>query len=112
VEEIARGHFKTGRGCINCSGSGYRGRIAAYELLEFDRNLTDAVRRGDLHAITQAGRATQSGQSLTRFALLQAMSGVTSVAEVIGQLAGIDEEVPVATPASAGAVPTAASRVA
>ena len=91
-EEIARGQFVGVRGCSSCSSSGYRGRTAVYELLELDRNLTDAVRRSDLGAITQAARAAQQGRSLTRFALLAASRGVTTVAEVIGQLSGIDED--------------------
>jgi MSHA biogenesis protein MshE len=90
--EIAQGRFVAVKGCSTCGGSGYHGRIAAYELLEFDRRMTDAVRRGDLDAITQAGRLAQNGHSLTRFALLQATRGVTTIAEVIGQLSGIDEE--------------------
>jgi MSHA biogenesis protein MshE len=91
-EEIARGQFVGVRGCSSCSSSGYRGRTAVYELLEFNRDLTDAVRRSDLGAITQAARSAQQGRSLTRFALLAASRGVTTVAEVIGQLSGIDED--------------------
>ena len=66
--------------------------IAAYELLEFDRALTDAVRIADLGAISNAARAQLRNQSLTRQAMMLATGGVTTVAEVIGQLNGIDDE--------------------
>ena len=43
------GHtFMAGAGCTYCNLTGYRGRVAVYEILEIDRTLADAVRRGDL----------------------------------------------------------------
>ena len=40
-------NFQTGVGCTYCNLTGYRGRAAIYELLEIDRRLADAIRRGD-----------------------------------------------------------------
>jgi MSHA biogenesis protein MshE len=90
--EIAGGRFVEARGCGSCHGTGYAGRIAAYELLEFDRALTDAVRVADLGAISDAARAQLRNQTLTRQAMMLAAGGVTTIAEVIGQLNGIDDE--------------------
>jgi MSHA biogenesis protein MshE len=90
--EIARGNFRAPRGCGFCQGKGYIGRVAAYELLEFDRALSDATRSGDLVALEQAAQRQQCDQSLTRRALQMAADGTTSVAEVIMQLSGIDDE--------------------
>ena len=39
--------FQMGAGCTYCNLSGYRGRAAIYELIEVDRPLADAIRRGD-----------------------------------------------------------------
>ncbi len=90
--ELARARFVVARGCGTCGGSGYVGRIAVYELLEFNRVIVDAVRRNDMDAIAQAARVALHGQSLTRNALLQAMNGMTTIGEVMAQLSGIDEE--------------------
>ena len=38
--------FQMGAGCTYCNLSGYRGRAAIYELIEVDRPLADAIRRG------------------------------------------------------------------
>ena len=46
--EAAAASFRAGSGCTYCNLTGYRGRIAVYELLEIDRTLTDAILRGDL----------------------------------------------------------------
>ena len=48
---IAKMKFQTGAGCTYCNLSGYRGRAAIYELIEIDRPLADAIRRGDSHGV-------------------------------------------------------------
>ena len=49
--------FQIGAGCTYCNLSGYRGRVAIYELLEIDRTQADAIRRNDLIAFASAARA-------------------------------------------------------
>jgi MSHA biogenesis protein MshE len=44
---VAKMKFQMGTGCTYCNLTGYRGRAAIYELLEIDRPLADAIRRGD-----------------------------------------------------------------
>jgi type IV pilus assembly protein PilB len=41
--------FWHGNGCEECSGTGYRGRIAVYELLEMSPELRNLVRTGAGH---------------------------------------------------------------
>jgi type II secretory ATPase GspE/PulE/Tfp pilus assembly ATPase PilB-like protein len=89
--ELAGAGFVAGRGCNFCNGSGYRGRIAVHELLEFDAALGDAVRRGDLAALERAARG-RGFRSLTARALEAARTGQTTIAEVISQLSGLDED--------------------
>ena len=91
AEQVSRAKFFVGKGCNSCSGSGYRGRMAVHELLEFDRALGDAVRREDLAAVEDAARRQPGFRSITSAALEAAATGQTSVAEVINQLAGLDE---------------------
>ena len=91
AEQISQARFFLGKGCNSCSGSGYRGRMAVHELLEFDRALGDAVRREDLAAVEDAARRQAGFRSITSAALEAAATGQTSIAEVINQLAGLDE---------------------
>jgi MSHA biogenesis protein MshE len=84
--------LKAGAGCTYCNLSGYRGRVAVYELLEIDRTLADAIRRGDLRAVDQAAHARGDYVPLTQSALELAMRGVTTLAEAIAVTSGLEEE--------------------
>jgi MSHA biogenesis protein MshE len=83
--------FRTGLGCTYCNLSGYRGRAAVYELLEIDRGLADAIRRGDSNAFADAARTRPGYVSLTRGALDLAAEGVTSLSEAIAVTSGLEE---------------------
>ena len=50
--------FVSGRGCYQCSNTGYRGRIGVYEMLEMDEAMLDALRRNDTAGFHQ-GRPAQ-----------------------------------------------------
>jgi MSHA biogenesis protein MshE len=91
-------HFKAGAGCTYCNLSGYRGRVAVYELLEIDRGLADAIRRGDSAAFGDGARTRPSYVSLAEGALQLAARGITSLAEAIG-VASAQEERSRAQPA-------------
>ena len=84
--------LKVGAGCTYCNLSGYRGRIAVYELLEIDRTLAEAIRRGDLRALDEAAHARPDYVSLTASALELAMRGVTTLAEAMAVTSGLEEE--------------------
>ena len=88
--EAAAGSFRSGSGCTYCNLTGYRGRIAVYELLEIDRTLTDAIRRSDLGKLEEAVRARTGFVSLARGALDLAARGITSVSEALGAASGVD----------------------
>ncbi len=99
--QLASASFARGKGCNYCGGSGYRGRMAVHELLEFDRALGDAVRREDIAAVEDAARQQAGFRSITSRALDAAAVGETTVTEIINQLAGLDELAgSVATPAA------------
>ena len=83
--------FKTGAGCTYCNLSGYRGRAAVYELLEIDRGLADAIRRGDSIAFRDGARSRPSYVSLAQGALDLAARGITSLAEAISVTSGLEE---------------------
>jgi MSHA biogenesis protein MshE len=88
---IASMRFRAGAGCTYCNLSGYRGRVAIYELLELDKVLADAIRRGDLMGFAEAATASAGYVTLGQSALDLANKGVTSLAEVIAVTSGLDE---------------------
>lgn len=78
---------RRGRGCDACSGTGYKGRVGLYEVLE----VTDAVRDLILDGrSTRALRRTaiDAGMiTLRQSGLRKIASGVTSVDEVLRETA-------------------------
>jgi MSHA biogenesis protein MshE len=91
---IAQMNFQMGVGCTYCNLTGYRGRAAIYELLELDRVLADAVRRGDAMEFANLVRQRQNFTSLADAALELVANGTTSVAEALATTAGLDENEP------------------
>jgi MSHA biogenesis protein MshE len=83
--------FRMGLGCTYCNLSGYRSRAPVYELLEIDRGLADAIRRGDAIAFGNAARERPGFVSLAQGALQLASQGVTSLAEAIAVTSGLEE---------------------
>ena len=89
--EVVSMQFSAGAGCTYCNLSGYRGRIAVYELLELDRTLADCIRRNDPIAFANAARLRSGYVSLSQSALQLARAGVTSLNEAIGVTSGLEE---------------------
>jgi MSHA biogenesis protein MshE len=92
--KLAQMNFRMGVGCTYCNLTGYRGRAAIYELLELDRNLADAVRRGDAMEFATAVRQRKDFTTLADAALDLVANGTTSVAEAMAITVGLDENEP------------------
>jgi len=96
------GKFTRGTGCNHCLQTGYRGRLGVYELLEMDANLTRALQREDLDEFNQVAANKKSYVPLGRRALGYAITGLTTLEEVI-RIAGSLEEEPQPTVSSSSA---------
>jgi type IV pilus assembly protein PilB len=82
-EKIQGASFQRGRGCNNCHGSGYRGRIGIYELLRMTSNMREmAFNREPTQAIRQKFRETGM-RSLLQDGVQKAVKGVTTLEEVL-----------------------------
>jgi len=92
--QLSMMNFQMGVGCTYCNLTGYRGRAAIYELLELDRELSDAVRRGDALQFADIVRKRESFTSLADAALELVANGTTSIAEAIAITSGLDENEP------------------
>jgi MSHA biogenesis protein MshE len=101
--------FHHGPGCTQCNGTGFRGRIGIFELLELDGAMADALRRNDPVAYAEAARGRPDFQPLTRCALDYAGRGLTSLSEVFRVAESLDESGAAAGAAASGARPAARS---
>jgi MSHA biogenesis protein MshE len=82
--------FRRGAGCAHCNHTGYSGRIGVYELLEFQRELTEVLARGDTAEFAHRARHAEGYEPLERVALRYAQEGITTLAEVMRIAADIE----------------------
>jgi type II secretory ATPase GspE/PulE/Tfp pilus assembly ATPase PilB-like protein len=84
------GAFYQGTGCEQCRGTGYRGRIGVFELLEVNAPLRELIlqRKSTAELRTVAHRTMISMQ---KDALQKAASGLTSLEEIIRVCSGGNE---------------------
>jgi MSHA biogenesis protein MshE len=90
--DVEKQRFMAGGGCTYCNLTGYRGRVAVYEILEIDRTLADAVRRGDLEGFAHAARHRSGYVPLAQGAIDMALAGTTSLAEAMAVGSGLEEQ--------------------
>lgn len=69
-------------GCAQCSGSGYRGRMALMELLRFDEALDDMVAQGVRSAEILAYARGQGFSTMAEDGVQRVVEGATSLEEV------------------------------
>lgn len=75
--------FMAGVGCSQCEQTGYRGRIGVFEMILVDEQLKADLNRGDMQAFESHARAQKGYRGLISRAMEYALSGVTSVEEVM-----------------------------
>jgi MSHA biogenesis protein MshE len=85
--------FRKGAGCAHCNHAGYAGRIGVYELLEFHRDLTEVLARGDSAEFFRVARKAEGFEPLERVALRYAMDGITTISEVMRIAADLETQV-------------------
>ncbi len=83
-EEIAKGFQPMiGKGCPKCNDTGYKGRVALYEVMVFDDILKDLVLQGCSTAELKAEAIRRGMCSLRMSGLKKVGEGVTTMAEVL-----------------------------
>jgi MSHA biogenesis protein MshE len=75
--------FKRGRGCPHCNGTGYRGRVGVYEMLEMTPPLIDAVANDDVPGFMNTAHEQIAGNTLVHHAAALAATGRTTLNEVM-----------------------------
>ena len=83
IGEVPLAPLWHGSGCTQCRGSGYRGRIAIYEVLETDERYHGPILRGaELGELRQLAR-TSGMQTMIDDGLAKAAAGLTTLDEVV-----------------------------
>ena len=72
-----------GRGCSHCSGTGYRGRVGVFEVMEMTEPLRDLVRSNAPVPELRRLAAAEGMQSLRESGLQKVRSGETSIEELV-----------------------------
>ena len=79
---------KLGRGCGNCAETGYKGRIAVYEVMVMTDSLKEFVLNGASAAEIKQEAIRGGLRTLRRTALNKMLEGVTTLSEVYRVSAG------------------------
>jgi general secretion pathway protein E len=83
TREAVRGwHFRRGRGCGRCRGTGYRGRRAIAEVLVLDDEMREAIVRGDSPRALREAAARHGTRFLREAALDCVRHGESTLQEV------------------------------
>lgn len=82
-DQVNGATFMKGRGCNTCNGSGYKGRVALYEVMPFTDRLKEMVLQGASSAELKDGMIQDGIKSLRMAGITKVMEGVTSFDEVL-----------------------------
>jgi MSHA biogenesis protein MshE len=83
--------LKSGRGCSHCNGTGYRGRMGVYEMLEMGREMVEAAAHESATQFMHVARDHMHGKTMLDHALEEMKQGHTTVFEVMGISNRIEE---------------------
>jgi type IV pilus assembly protein PilB len=81
-EDARNAKLYKGEGCRTCSNTGYKGRIALYEVMPFTEPLKELVLQGSSTAELKAEAIRLGMKSLRQSGLSKILEGVTSIEEV------------------------------
>jgi type IV pilus assembly protein PilB len=82
-KDLDKIHLKKGKGCKVCNDSGYKGRVAIYEVMDFSPAIKEMVLRGE-NIVEIKKRAISEGMKTLRMsALSKAVEGLTTLEEAV-----------------------------
>ncbi|XXY50594.1 type IV-A pilus assembly ATPase PilB [Sorangium sp. So ce269] len=81
-QQAARAELVKGAGCKTCNGSGYKGRVALYEVMRFTDSLKEMVLQGASTAELKAAAIKGGMLTLRMSGIEKVLAGVTTTEEV------------------------------
>jgi type IV pilus assembly protein PilB len=82
ADQIAKAQLMKGTGCRTCNDTGYKGRVALYEVMRFSESLKDMVLQGGSTAELKAAAIKGGMVTLRMSGILKVLAGVTTPEEV------------------------------
>jgi len=82
-EDVRGRRFFRGRGCENCNKSGYRGRMAIYEILQIDDDLRELIMKEASTNIIREHARKRGMRMLRETGLMAIYEGQTTIDEVV-----------------------------
>jgi type IV pilus assembly protein PilB len=82
-EMVAMANLQRGAGCRTCNNSGYKGRVALYEVMRFTDSLREMVLQGASTAELKAAAIKQGMLTLRMAGNLKVAQGMTTTEEVL-----------------------------
>jgi len=82
-EDVKGKRFSRGKGCDNCNGSGYRGRLAMYEIMTVDDEMRELVMKQASTAVLREHARRRGMRTLRESGLLAIYEGLTTIDEVL-----------------------------
>ncbi len=82
-QQIASGEIKHGRGCGTCNNTGYKGRVALYEVMPFIDPLKELVLQGASAAEIKTEMIRNGVQSLRMAGIAKILEGMTTPEEIL-----------------------------
>jgi type IV pilus assembly protein PilB len=82
-EQVAKGTLMKGAGCRICNGTGYKGRVALYEVMRFSDNLKEMVLQGSSTAELKAAAIKNGMLTLRMSGITKVLDGVTTTEEIL-----------------------------
>jgi type IV pilus assembly protein PilB len=80
---MAEGRLMKGAGCRTCNGTGYKGRVALYEVMRFNDVLKEMVLQGSSTAELKQAAIKQGMITLRMAGILKILDGVTTGEEIL-----------------------------
>ena len=82
-EQIRKGTIMQGRGCNTCNNTGYKGRVALYEVMPFVDGLKELVLQGASAAELKSQMIKEGYASLRMAGIQKILEGVTTPEEIL-----------------------------
>jgi type IV pilus assembly protein PilB len=81
--EIENLHLWRGAGCKTCGGSGYKGRVGLYEVMEITQDIREAIILNATSVELKKAAVANGMKTIRRSGLQKVSEGITTIEEVV-----------------------------
>ena len=82
-DKLEGAQIMKGAGCATCNNTGYKGRVALYEVMRFHDELKELVLQGASSAELKAGAIKRGMLTLRASGIRKVLEGVTTPEEIL-----------------------------